>query len=166
MAALNVKDLLLAARLERAGVAALLQPYGIRDPAKADANLQATAAEPSDRQLLAEILENLLACASQAADPDQTLTYFERFARAALNRTRLFGYLKDSPRTMEILAKTLGGSAYMAEILIRDPQHFYWVTDPEILSRPRRKREIQRELIQTLKAFAYRRAGPVSDLYG
>ena len=39
----------------------------------------------------------------------------------------------------------------MAEILIRDPHHFYWVTDPQILHRIRKKREIQRDLIQTLK---------------
>ena len=41
----------------------------------------------------------------------------------------------------------------MAEILIRDPQHFYWVTDPHILERNRKKRDIQRELLQTLRAL-------------
>ncbi|HYR83015.1 MAG TPA: hypothetical protein VE422_02940 [Terriglobia bacterium] len=154
MTPLNIKDLLLAARLDRQQVAALLSPYGFKDPPKADANLQAMADDPSERQLLADILEELLICVSQSADPDQALNYFERFARAALNKTRLFSYLKDSPRTLEILARTLGGSPYMAEILIRDPHHFYWLTDPQVLYSGRKKREILRELAGTLKVLA------------
>jgi glutamate-ammonia-ligase adenylyltransferase len=154
MTPLNVKDLLLAPRLDRQQVAVLLSPYGFRDLPKADANLQAMAGEPSERQLLAEILEELLVCISHSADPDQALNYFERFARAALNKTRLFSYLKDLPRVLDILARTLGGSPYMAEILIRDPHHFYWVTDPEILYRGRKKRDIQREMVRALKMIA------------
>jgi glutamate-ammonia-ligase adenylyltransferase len=79
------------------------------------------------------------------------LTYFERFAEASSSKAHLFTYLKNSRQSLDILTKSLGGSAYMAEILIRDPHHFYWVTDPQILNRIRRKREIQRDLIQTLK---------------
>ena len=153
MGAQNLKDLLLAPRLDRQQVAELLGPYGFEDPAKADANLQAMAAEPSERHLLADILENILHWASQSADPDQALNYLERFAQAALNKTRLFSYLKESPETTELLARTLGGSAYMAEILIRDPHHFYWVADPHVLRSVRKKREIERELIQTLRVL-------------
>jgi glutamate-ammonia-ligase adenylyltransferase len=153
MGSLNLQDLLLAPRLDRHQVAALLGPYGFDDPIKADANLQAMAGEPNERQLLAEILESVLHWASESADPDQMLNYMERFAQAALNKTRLFSYLKESPETTELLARTLGGSAYMAEILIRDPHHFYWVADPQILRSIRKKREIERELIQTLRVL-------------
>ena len=59
----NVKDLLLAQRLNPEQVAALLKPYGLKDPQKADANLQATADDPAERQLLADVLEDLLLCA-------------------------------------------------------------------------------------------------------
>jgi glutamate-ammonia-ligase adenylyltransferase len=41
----------------------------------------------------------------------------------------------------------------MAEILIRDPQLFYWVTDPQILGRVRKRREIRRDLIATAKVL-------------
>jgi glutamate-ammonia-ligase adenylyltransferase len=149
----SVKDLLLASRLDRPQVAALLRPYGFKDLPRADANLQEIASDPSERQLLAEILEDLLIAFSQSADPDQALNYFERFARAAFNKTGLFSYLKDFPRALEILARALGGSPYMAEILIRDPHHFYWVTDPQILYRNRRKSEIKLEMVRTLKAI-------------
>ena len=150
---LNVKDLLLASRLDREEVVALLSPYGFKDAAKADANLQALAPDPSDRELLANILEDLLTCVSHSADPDQALNYCERFARAALNRSQLFSYLHVSPKTLEILARTLGASPYMAEILIRDPQLFYWLTDPQILYSSRKNRDIQRELAQTLNVL-------------
>jgi [glutamine synthetase] adenylyltransferase / [glutamine synthetase]-adenylyl-L-tyrosine phosphorylase len=150
----NIKDLLLAPRLDPQQVIALLSPYGFNEPAKADANLQALGDDAPARQVLADILEELLDNASQSADPDQALNYFERFARAAANKIYLFSYLKDSPRTLEILAKTFGGSPYMAEILIRDPHYLYWATDPQILYRARKKREIERELARALKTLA------------
>jgi glutamate-ammonia-ligase adenylyltransferase len=154
MAALNIKDLLLAPQLDRETVTALLQPYGLRNVARADAHLQKVAADPSERQLLAEILEDLLIAVSHSANPDQALVYFERFATASLNKPQLFAYLKDYSQAIEILLRTLGGSSYMAEILIRDPQLFYWVTDPRILMNTRTKREIQREIVRTAKALS------------
>jgi glutamate-ammonia-ligase adenylyltransferase len=150
MSRLNVKDLLLASRLDRGDVAVLLRPYGFKDPEKVDRNLQSIADEPAERELLADILEELLKCASQSADPDQAITYLERFTRAAIHRLRLFAHLQSVPRALEILARILGGSPYMAEILIRDPQHFYWVTDPQILHMPRQRRAIKYELLHTL----------------
>ncbi|HET9215724.1 MAG TPA: hypothetical protein VFR18_02025 [Terriglobia bacterium] len=154
MAALNIKDLLLAPELDHQSVISLLQPYGLKDIARADANLQTVAADPTERQLLAEILADLLRFVSQSANPDQALVYFERFSKAGLNKAQLFTYLRTSPLAMEMLVKSLGGSSYMAEILIRDPQLFYWVSDPQIIDRPRSKREIQREIIRTARALA------------
>jgi glutamate-ammonia-ligase adenylyltransferase len=154
MKPLNIKDLLLAPRLDPEQVMTLLSPYGFKEPAGADANLQAMADDIPSRQSLADILEELLDNASQSADPDQALNYFERFARAAANKTYLFSYLKESPRTLEILAKTFGGSPYMAEILIRDPHYLYWVTDPQILHGALKKREIDRELARALRTIA------------
>jgi glutamate-ammonia-ligase adenylyltransferase len=150
----NIKDLLLAPRLDPQQVIALLSPYGFKEPVKADANLQALADDAPARRALADILKELLDNASQSADPDQAINYFERFVRAAANKIHLFSYLRDSPRTLEILAKTFGGSPYMAEILIRDPHYLYWVTDPQILCAVRKKREIERELIRALRTLA------------
>jgi glutamate-ammonia-ligase adenylyltransferase len=154
MASIDIKDLLLAPQLDRPTVALLLAPYGLKDRARADANLQSIAAEPSERQMLADILGNLLTSVSQSADPDRALTYFERFARSGVNKAQLFTYLGASPEALEILVRSLGGSPYMAEILIRDPQLFYWVTDSQILRRHRTKREIQREIVRTAKVLA------------
>src|SRR3954471_22246343 len=90
MGMMDVRDLLLASRLDSSHVAALLTPFGLTDFEKADANLQTAAGEPSERLLLAEILADLLESVSGSANPDQALTYFERFAAAASSRAYLF----------------------------------------------------------------------------
>ena len=154
MAKSDVRDLLLAPRLDASRVGSLLLPYGLVDIEKADANLQSAAGNPGERLLLADALPELLECIAGSANPDQALTYFERFAAAAASRAQLFTYLKNNKQALDILMKSIGGSSYMAEILIRDPHHFYWVTDPQILHRVRRKRDIQRDLVQTLKRLA------------
>jgi glutamate-ammonia-ligase adenylyltransferase len=151
MGSTDIKELLLAPRLDPHRVIELLAPYGLKDFHKADANLQAAAGNPDERLLLAEILEDLMASVASAADPDQALTRFDRFTRAAANKPHLFTYLRNSKQAMEILAKTLGGSSYMAEILIRDPHHFYWVSDPDNLNSSRTKLDIRRDVRPTLE---------------
>jgi len=149
MGTTEVRELLLAPRLDPQRVGELLAPYGLKDFPKADANLQAAAGDPGDRLLLAEVLDDLMVCVAASASPDQALTRFERFT-ASTNKAHLFTYLRNSKQAMEILAKSLGGSAYMAEILIRDPHHFYWVAEPDILNGTRTKLEIHRDLRPTL----------------
>src|SRR6478736_8080133 len=104
MAMIDVRDLLLASRMDSSHVATLLMPYGVTDFDKADANLQAAAGEPGERLLLAEILPDLLACVSGSANPDQALTYFERFSGATASRANLFTHLKNSRQSLDILA--------------------------------------------------------------
>src|SRR3989304_5252987 len=47
MSSPDLKDLLLAPRLDPGQVNVFLRPYGIKDPRKADLNLQAMADDPS-----------------------------------------------------------------------------------------------------------------------
>ena len=84
MGSLNVKDLLLAPRLDREQVTALLRPYGFEDPVKADANLQAMTADPTERQMLADIIEDVLQAAARSANPDQSLIYLETSSGSVL----------------------------------------------------------------------------------
>ena len=146
----DVRDLLLAPGLELPRIAELLAPYGLTDFEKADANLQATAGAPAERLLLAKILPDLLECVADSANPDQALTYFESFSLASSNKAYLFTYLFHSKQALEVLVKSLGGSTYMSEILIRDPHIFYWVTDPGILQKPRLKKAVDEDLTRAL----------------
>jgi glutamate-ammonia-ligase adenylyltransferase len=146
----DVRDLLLAPALEPPRIAELLAPYGLTDFDKADANLQAMAGAPDERLLLAKILPDLLECVADSANPDQALTYFERFSLASSNKAYLFTYLFNWKMALEVLVKTLGGSTYMSEILIRDPHVFYWVADPGILQKPWLKKAVDEDLARAL----------------
>src|SRR6185503_19352445 len=103
MVARDIRELLLAPRLEPARAAELLAPYRLTDFEKADANIQAAAGEPGERLLFAEILEAFLHCVALAANPDQAVTYYERFTSSVLSKAHLFTYLRNSKQALEIL---------------------------------------------------------------
>jgi glutamate-ammonia-ligase adenylyltransferase len=150
MTARDVRDLLLAPRLSRHEVLAWLARYGFRDPAQADRNLQALAEDPFDRALLADVLDDLLFALGQSADPDGALGRLERFFRANGAPAPLLSHLKTAPRTTDVLARTLGASPFFAEILIRHPQWLYWLSDPDVLARGRRRNEIEADVARAL----------------
>jgi glutamate-ammonia-ligase adenylyltransferase len=151
MAGINLKDLLLSRQLDFQQVSSLLGHYGFREVKKADANLQSIADEPRVKQLLAEILDELLGCLSHSPDPDQALNYLERFTRAAYSKTQLLVYLRDSPYTLALLAKLFGSSPFLSEILIRNPAYLYWIADPQTLKKEKTKSSLNREVSATLR---------------
>ena len=146
----DVRDLLLAPGLEPPRIAELLAPYGLTNFEKADASLQATAGDPAERLLLAKILPDLLDCVADSANPDQALANFESFSLASSNKAYLFSYLFNWKHALEVLAKSLGGSTYLSEILIRDPHIFYWVTDPGVLQKSWLKKAVDEDITRAL----------------
>jgi len=148
----DVRELLLARRLEPGEVVALLGAYGFRDPTAADRNLQAMAEDPLARAALAEVLPELLLLLSRSADPDQGLTLLERYVRASVNARSLFSHFKADLRCLEVLVLTCGASPFLGEILIRSPAWLYWLTGGGVLSRARTAREIASEVDRALGA--------------
>jgi glutamate-ammonia-ligase adenylyltransferase len=154
MAARDVRDLLLAPRLEPAEVAGLLRPYGFRAPEEADRELQRLAVDPIARERLAALLPELLRCLALSADPDQALRHLERFVRASLGPLPLLSDLAARPRAMELVARTFGASPFMAEILVRHPGWLHWITEKDVLERARRREEIEADLERFLAPLA------------
>jgi glutamate-ammonia-ligase adenylyltransferase len=150
MADRDVRDLLLARELEAGEVSALLAPYGFRDPAEADRELQRMAEDPARRERLAELLPELLRCLSRSADPDRALGHLERFLRASLGPLQLLADLAERPHAMELIIRAFGASSFMAEILVRNPPWFYWLTDPRNLEGSRRRAAIEADLDRSL----------------
>jgi [glutamine synthetase] adenylyltransferase / [glutamine synthetase]-adenylyl-L-tyrosine phosphorylase len=146
----DVRDLLLAPGLELPRIAELLAPYGLTNFEKADASLQATAGDAAERLLLAKILPDLMECVADSANPDQALSNFESFSRASSNKAYLFTYLFNWKQALEVIVKSLGGSTYLSEILIRDPHIFYWVTDPGVLQKPWSKKSVDEDITRAL----------------
>jgi [glutamine synthetase] adenylyltransferase / [glutamine synthetase]-adenylyl-L-tyrosine phosphorylase len=146
----SIHDLLLAARLPPDSVAALLRPYGFHDPAAADRNLQQAAEDPRARELIAAILPDLLDLAARSADPDQALSRLERFLRASISPLEILTTLRDRPRILDLMVVTLGASSFMAEILVRNPEWFHWLSGPGVLDGPRTAAEIGADLGRVL----------------
>ncbi len=145
-AAQRLNALLFAKGLTQEEVGALLTPYGIRDPKRADAALQAMAGEPRARAILAAFLGVILDGVAHTADPDQALTHWERFLEAGLNRVQLFGYLAEFPRLVHLLCATFGNSPAMAQTLIRDPFLVYWLAEEGVLAGQPSRKELEQEV--------------------
>jgi len=142
----NIQDLLLSPELNAKQVETLLSPYGFKDTKKADANLQFIAQDPRDRTLLASILKAALEAFSESADPDLALNNFERFTQTAFSKTSLISYLNESIPTLFRAAKVFGGSPFLSDVLIRNPEYFYWVFDTVTLKNPSTKTALRQEL--------------------
>jgi glutamate-ammonia-ligase adenylyltransferase len=95
---------------------------------------------------LADLLPALLTALAASADPDQALTYFERYAKAQGNKAALFSYLKTSPSTLQLLTTVFGASPFLSQILIRNPEYVHWLHAVETLKRGRTRTELQRDL--------------------
>ncbi|HEY7515255.1 MAG TPA: glutamate-ammonia-ligase adenylyltransferase, partial [Vicinamibacteria bacterium] len=156
MSARDVRDILLAPRLERQVVRELLGPYGFADPEGADRNLQDVARDPQTRGRLAEVLPALLESLGRSADPDGALLRLERFLRASLSPGQVLSALQERPPAMDVLATTFGASPFMAEILIRNPAWFHWLSDPSVLGRARTSEEIEDDLDAALAPLQHR----------
>jgi len=123
--------------LDRSEVVRLLKPYGLKDWEKADANLQRMAGDPRSRQLLASILQDLLASVAETADPDQALIEWDRYLEVGGNRAQLFSYFAQAPHILHLVCVLFGNSPAMAQYFIRDPLLVYWVHNEQVLnSRP------------------------------
>jgi len=142
--------LLLSPELGAHAVTDILRPYGFRDCARADANLQALADDPLARQRLADLVEAVLDEAADSADPDQALDYLERFAKASSSKVALFSSLHDSPAMLHLLMTVFGSSPFLSQSLIRNPEYLYWAARPEVLDRCRSRRVLEKDLRATL----------------
>lgn len=90
---------------------------------------------------------------SRAADPDMALTNLLRYAEAALSKVSLFNDLVSYPVTLEVLLAVFGSSRYFADILVRDPELFRWLTASDILVRARTQAEVAEDIAQVLRRF-------------
>ncbi len=95
----------------------------------------------------------LSASLDQSPDPDLAVTNLVRFAEASLNTTSLFNDLVKHSVLLDVLVKTLSSSLYFADILVRDPELFRWLTASDALVRARRKDFLAEECARTLRMF-------------
>jgi len=145
--------LLLSAHLKPEEVSQILDPYGFQHTPKADANLQAMAGDPQERQALSKILTDLLVAVGQSADPDQALNEWERYVQSGINRAQLFQFLSQAPRLLHLLCTIFGDSPAMAQTLIRDPLLVYWLGEESTIPRAPTPSHLSHTLNNSLDTF-------------
>ncbi|MEW5977733.1 MAG: bifunctional [glutamate--ammonia ligase]-adenylyl-L-tyrosine phosphorylase/[glutamate--ammonia-ligase] adenylyltransferase [Acidobacteriota bacterium] len=126
---MKAEDLLLAPELEPGEVQEFLESYGFKDPAATDRNLQLMAEDLNQRFLLTRVVDGLLRAASDSPDPDAAINHFERLLANMTHAANFLGFLADTPEALEAAIAVCGSSPFAAEILIRNPEYFYWVLD-------------------------------------
>ena len=98
---------------------------GFRDVERALQNFEELAGSEVEGQLPDEFFQMLI----DAPDPDMALNNFARVVQAIRNRTAFLHTLETQPELCRMLLCVLGGSPFMADMLVRDPEIFDWLTD-------------------------------------
>lgn len=126
------------------------------DPDRASRNLQylldAVVASGS-RKTPAEFEESLQVHLSSSPDPDMALNNLTRFSEATLSRATFFDDVLAYPMLMDVLVKLFGHSQYFADILVRDPELFRWLTATDSLLRERSNEYYKSEVDRALSLF-------------
>ena len=98
---------------------------GFRDVERALQNFEELAGTEVEGQLPDDFFQALI----DAPDPDMALNNFVRVVQAIRNRTAFLHTLETQPELCRMLLCVLGGSPFMADMLVRDPDIFDWLTD-------------------------------------
>ena len=132
---MRARDLFLSSQLTSQEVDKLLGEYGFQDTEQADQYLQRIAERVGFGERLAELGSSLLDSLSRAADPDAALLHLTTFFESTPNAPNLVSYLEESPSALHMLVQTLGASSFLAQVLFRNPEYFYWLQEEDGLRR-------------------------------
>jgi glutamate-ammonia-ligase adenylyltransferase len=116
---------------------------------------------------LPEFSSALKSLLSDSPDPDMSVNNLVRFSEATLSKASLFNDLIQYPVVSDLLGKITGSSQYLADILVRDPGLFRWLTASDVLSSPVTKEDLRRETSRIRETFGKpeRRLDALKRLY-
>jgi len=86
-------------------------------------------------------------------DPDVALNHLVRFTEATMSKASLFNDLLQYPVILEVMIRLFGHSQYFADILVRNPELFRWLTSGDVLSKPRTRASLVAEVERALQMF-------------
>ena len=129
-----------------AGPAAIFRRLGFAQPERALGNLTRLARRAPDRAEFARLAVLAGDTLALQSDPDRALNNWERFVTALDEPGRHFQLLLRQPTRLELLLRIFATSQFLADALVRSPELFDWVTEPERLHRQRRLAEVAADL--------------------
>ncbi|MEW6750736.1 MAG: bifunctional [glutamate--ammonia ligase]-adenylyl-L-tyrosine phosphorylase/[glutamate--ammonia-ligase] adenylyltransferase [Candidatus Latescibacterota bacterium] len=123
---------------------ALLGVMGFAAPAPALKALDRLAGTPP---LVTPLPAVMLVELAQAGNPDRGLRHLERFVEASGERLSLFARLEADPALARRLARLLCHSGFLTDVLVRNPEHLFWLLeDAGVLAVPRPKHQLRAQL--------------------
>ena len=128
------------------GAARVLSRLGFAHPARAAANVVRLASRASNRMEFARLAVLAGDELARQSDPDRALNNWERYVAALDEPGHHFRTLLRQPTRLELLIRIFATSQFLADALVRSPELFDWVTEPERLRRRRRLQDLVKEL--------------------
>ena len=102
---------------------------------------------------LAPLPLDLLVAAAQSGSPDRALRGLERFVDGSGMSLSLYSRCRDDPALGQSLARVLGHSTFLTDILVRSPEYLYWLfEETPFLRDPLPKNTLRQILSQDLQA--------------
>ena len=95
-----------------------LTDVGFRNVDEAKARLHALSGPANSIELLTRLVRLI----SEMSEADELLVDFSRYVQRAGDRAKLYQFLIENPRAIEMLVKLFAGSRYLTETLLRDPE--------------------------------------------
>jgi glutamate-ammonia-ligase adenylyltransferase len=126
---ISPSDLFLSSTLTAEAAHAYLKTFGLREPAAADAHLQAAIDDLSARDAMAAAIGPLLEAVRTTPDPDGALVAFCRYLATRAPKAAFLRHLAANRHALRTLVDVLGASPLLGEYLIRNPDHFHWLVD-------------------------------------
>jgi glutamate-ammonia-ligase adenylyltransferase len=142
----NAADLILSDSIRPESRAAILAEGGFRNPHRAYVNLKALAGTDRRRKRFARLAVLAWDVLAGSPDPDRALNNWERFTTVCGDPELHFEQLLSQPKRLELLLKIFSSSQFLADILIKHPDFFDWVTEPNRIKRIRNRDEIVGDL--------------------
>jgi glutamate-ammonia-ligase adenylyltransferase len=122
----------------------ILGSFGIRDPARAMADIRRLVTEksrflrgsPRTRTYVASVLPALLRAVARHRDPDETLNRFERSTATLGGKAVFFQLLAEHPDTLDLFVRVIAESAFLTGLLTRSPGAFDELVDLLLTGEP------------------------------
>jgi glutamate-ammonia-ligase adenylyltransferase len=131
-------------------------PDFFSNPAGADRGIRALHEifiRSGSRYTLPEFSASLLRGLKSSTDPDLALTGFLRFVGTAFGGAGLFNDILGYPAYGDLLFSLLGYSRYFADVLVREPELFRWLTSAGVLTSPVTSAGLLPEIERVLDMF-------------
>ncbi len=125
-----------------------LAPCGFGDAKKAW-NVLLTLAKPLDfAALFSGFFPAFLEKLAQSYDADLALSNFERFAGKIFDQNYFYILLNESPDLLHALVTLFSGSQVLTDTLLKEPGHFDWLKNPDVLNESRSKDALMRDFYE------------------